>query len=369
METSLKAPKSARTVFIGGISLRSTYQELHDYLSQFGTIDTLTVPRDKNTKLLKGYAKALMRYPEDALKLTVQKYHHIGGLDVGINMWQAQGQYLQVKENCDHRKVYVKFKSGVAEDSIREHFRKFGPIEQLTLKFSALTNKSRNFCYILYYEESSARKATDQRFHTVDGVELICEMSRSTTDEHPVKKRMLERQIAATNKVTTELAPFFEETGTAVNTNSVANDATICGLTKKTNFMELPTTGTLEQNGQPDPNLQQLGYSTSFLGSANFASANFASANFASANFAPLLGSSNFAGPYSNVCKDINTNVSSASLPGLLDNEHPDFLHARRPTSKAYSDKSRIEMERRHKSGTSVVFKITMSEMRPLRNY
>ncbi len=177
-EDNERNTRLSRTLFMGGISLHSTFKEIHKYLSRFGQVERLQLPRDPETSILKGYAKAIMSSHTSAEFLASIKNHHIGGLDVGISIWKPQDEYLHAKDKQIRRKIHVKLPDYFRVECLIRHFEKFGKFDKLTFKRDPFTNESRKFCYITYKNVESARIAASQRFHTIDGVELICEMSK-----------------------------------------------------------------------------------------------------------------------------------------------------------------------------------------------
>lgn len=47
------------------------------------------MPKDRHTKILKGYAKVVMSKQIDAERLAQAKTLSIGGLDVGVSLWRS----------------------------------------------------------------------------------------------------------------------------------------------------------------------------------------------------------------------------------------------------------------------------------------
>ena len=85
---------NSRSIFIGGIPLASTQNQILNYLEAYAPVESLSIPKDRFTKKPKGYAKAVFTTEEGALHmLHAENPHKIGGLPVGVNLWRKQDEY------------------------------------------------------------------------------------------------------------------------------------------------------------------------------------------------------------------------------------------------------------------------------------
>ena len=164
-----------RTVFIGGISLKSTPQDIIDYASLFDDVDSVVLPQSTKTQHLKGYAKVTMKTFEGAQRILSVSNHTIGGLTVGVSKWTTNDEYLKTKEELSSRKVYVKFKERVGVKNVETYFAKFGRIQQFDVKRHPLTGRFRDFSYIIYEQADSARAASANLIHTINNEAVRCE--------------------------------------------------------------------------------------------------------------------------------------------------------------------------------------------------
>lgn len=177
-DTEDAGQEKARSIFIGGIPLNVTYRELHSYLNRFDSVVRLRLPRDKETGILKGFARAVLATVEGAQKIVSHEEHRIGDLRFGISLWKQQKDYLQEKNQQTNKKVYVKYPTGVSENELYNHFLQYGPYENFTMKTDPFTQKSRNFCYISYQYQQDAYKAIAKRIQRVGLFRVLCEMSK-----------------------------------------------------------------------------------------------------------------------------------------------------------------------------------------------
>ena len=83
METRLDSME-CRTVFIGGIHVKSSIKDVSEYVARFGSIQSIEIPFNKQAGTIKGYAKVIMQSPQAAYKFVSSNNHVIKGLKVGV---------------------------------------------------------------------------------------------------------------------------------------------------------------------------------------------------------------------------------------------------------------------------------------------
>jgi RNA recognition motif-containing protein len=171
-------PPAELALFIGGIPLQATFEELHRYLSQFDEVVSLFMPRDSHSKVIKGYAKAHMKTEEGALRTLRCPRHVLRGLEIGISQWIDKTQYLSQKDLASKRKVFVKYHPMVTEGELEQYFQQFGVISQFENKSNHITKEPRYFCYITFEDAFSAKVAADQSIHEINGKWVTCLMSK-----------------------------------------------------------------------------------------------------------------------------------------------------------------------------------------------
>lgn len=177
-ESASQNATELRTIFIGGIPLSTTFSQVYRYLSHWDRVLQIKLPKDRTTGLLKGYAKAVLASEDGVNRLIAHQPHIIGRLEVGIARWQTQSAYLSDKDASIGRKVYVKIPPNITEEDLKQYFGAFGPIEYLQIKTDPFTNRPRNFCYIVFCDESAANEVVSTSPHKLRQKTLLCEMSR-----------------------------------------------------------------------------------------------------------------------------------------------------------------------------------------------
>lgn len=170
--------KLHRTIFVGGIPLKSTETEVVEYLQKFASVESVLLPRSNKSGQLKGYAKVLLGSMADVEHVLAIQNHTIGGLNVGISKWFTRDEYLVKKQDVSSRKVYVKFKARIGVDNVLAYFRQFGEIEQFDVKCNPHNGRFRDFGYITYMSALSAQSAICYQIHTIKDEEVRAELCK-----------------------------------------------------------------------------------------------------------------------------------------------------------------------------------------------
>ena len=151
--------KERRTVFLGGIPLDATRYELIEYLSHFDKVIRVDIAKDKNTKIFKGYCKAVLETEAGVKRLISYPNHMIRGLHIGIKLWTNKMDYLKSKDEISKRKLFVRHHHHYKAADLYQHFSQFGRVENIDSKTEHFTNKHRNFSYVIFSSEQEALNA------------------------------------------------------------------------------------------------------------------------------------------------------------------------------------------------------------------
>merc|ERR1712130_504030 len=86
----------------------------------------------------------------------------------------VKGKKVAVKKaQAKQGKVYVgKLKAELSDEEIKTHFEQFGQIAQVEQPFDKTKNERKNFCFITFEKEDSAKQLLKAGTTTVNGVEL-----------------------------------------------------------------------------------------------------------------------------------------------------------------------------------------------------
>ena len=166
------------SIFVGGLALSSVWQDVHDYLTCFGPVANLYLPRCQATGTIQGYAKATFASADSVARILSRPHHSIGGRCVGISLWKKKAEYVPLKDEVRLRKVHVRFRCGLPQRQLREYFSAFGEVEQVDVRLDPVTQAHRKFCYVLFRSPESAQEVARIRKHSWLGTQMICQMSK-----------------------------------------------------------------------------------------------------------------------------------------------------------------------------------------------
>lgn len=143
-----QAREDERKLFIGGLSWETTDNDLKEYFTKFGEIESVNVKTDPNTGRSRGFAFVIFKAAEGVEQVLAIPEHTIGKKKVEAKKAKAR-----------QGKVFVGgLPSDVPEDQIREHFGKFGKIAELEMPFDKLRNQRKGFCFVTYDHEDSVKE-------------------------------------------------------------------------------------------------------------------------------------------------------------------------------------------------------------------
>ena len=186
-----KKGNASRTVFVGGIPINSTRQEIREYLECFDFVEHLELPKDKLTHKLKGYAKATLKTDSGVDLLISHPVHYIKGLQVSIKRWTKKSDYLRQKDATSKRKLFVRYHPSYTESELLAHFESFGEVEYFEAKVDPETNHQRNIAYATYNTEEEALYAATYGSVSSHDSYIYCEMTIPSYKMAPENKTSL----------------------------------------------------------------------------------------------------------------------------------------------------------------------------------
>lgn len=177
MKGSQQESRESRTIFVGGIPVDMQAADLSDYLSKFDRVEKLQVPVDRCRGVFKGYAKAVLATALGVEKIVSHIQHILGGLKDGILRWQSRESFIESKDELMRRKVHVRLPDEYTWQDLHGYFSQFEGLEEVIVKNHPITKRPRNFCYILFTSKVNAQRVVDLSPHTVNDLQLECNIS------------------------------------------------------------------------------------------------------------------------------------------------------------------------------------------------
>ena len=151
-----------RKLFVGGLPQDVKDTDLMTHFQTFGEIEGVNLKTDPNTGRSRGFAFVIYKSVEGVDKAVAEEEHDIKGKKVAVKKAQAK-----------QGKVYIgKLKPEITDDEIKEFFAVYGTIANLEVPYDKTKNERKNFCFITFEKEETARKLLKEGTVTVKGVEL-----------------------------------------------------------------------------------------------------------------------------------------------------------------------------------------------------
>lgn len=157
-----------KKIFVGGLSWETNVDKLREYFAKFGEIADCTLKTDLNTGRSRGFGFVTFCNASSVEKVVNSTCPHtLNGRIIDPKRAKARGGREAIK------KIFV---GGVdphlPETDIREHFGKFGKIEEIDLPFDKIKDERRRFCFITFESEAIVDKACAQEKQKVGDKEV-----------------------------------------------------------------------------------------------------------------------------------------------------------------------------------------------------
>jgi len=160
-EVSL-ADEDDRKLFVGGLPQDAKQDDISAHFQTFGEIDNINLKTDPATGRSRGFAFVVFKTVEGLQDAVSTEEHAVKGKKVAVKKAQAK-----------QGKVYVgKLKVELSDEEIKAHFEQYGQIAQIEQPFDKTKNERKNFCFITFEKEESAKQLLKVGTTTINGVEL-----------------------------------------------------------------------------------------------------------------------------------------------------------------------------------------------------
>ena len=156
------APEDDRKVFAGGLPQEAKEEDVRAHFAQFGEIEAINLKTDSATGRSRGFAFIIYKTEEGLKAATVDSTHNIKDKKVAVKKAQTRPG-----------KVYVgKLKAEITDDQVKTFFSQFGTISNIEQPFDKTKNERKNFCFITYEKEETAKKLIKEGTVYLEGHEL-----------------------------------------------------------------------------------------------------------------------------------------------------------------------------------------------------
>jgi len=163
LDTSELVPdEDDRKLFVGGLPQDARQEDISAHFQTFGEIDNINIKTDPATGRSRGFAFVVFKTISSLQDAVNEQEHTVKGKKVAVK-----------KAKAKEGKIYVgKLKPELSDEEIKNHFAQFGNISQVEQPFDKTKNERKNFCFITFEKEESAKQLLKAGSTTVNGVEL-----------------------------------------------------------------------------------------------------------------------------------------------------------------------------------------------------
>lgn len=160
--TEILPDEDDRKLFVGGLPQDAKQDDISAHFQTFGEIDNINLKTDPATGRSRGFAFVVFKTVDGLKDAVATEEHAVKGKKVAVKKAQAK-----------QGKIYVgKLKAELSDEEIKSHFAQFGQIAQVEQPFDKTKNERKNFCFITFEKEDSAKQLLKAGTTTVNGVEL-----------------------------------------------------------------------------------------------------------------------------------------------------------------------------------------------------
>ena len=186
--TTPSKQESQYGIYLGGLPLNCSEQDIIDHFSQYGLVKSALINRSKEGKS-KGCGQVFyQKLTPVEYEVVLKKNHAIKSKEIEVKKYVEDSEEKKRQLNEDNRKsIHVNGLSGLSEDVLKHHFKQFGQIDRLYI-IHRDDGTSRGFGFIKFQHPESAEKAVDFKRHIVQGKELNVTAKNTKNDEKKKKE-------------------------------------------------------------------------------------------------------------------------------------------------------------------------------------
>uniref|UniRef100_X2AZP4 RRM domain-containing protein n=1 Tax=Capitella teleta TaxID=283909 RepID=X2AZP4_CAPTE len=174
-----------RKLFVGGLSWETTVKDMREYFTQFGEVLDCTLKTDPETGRSRGFGFITFTSTESAEKVISQESPHmLHGRNIDPKKALARGAREPIK------KVFVGgLDPDVPETDIRDHFSKYGKVEEIDLPFDKIKNQRRQFCFITFDSEAAVDRACQEQRQLLGTKEVDVKKATPKSEQYGYNQR------------------------------------------------------------------------------------------------------------------------------------------------------------------------------------
>jgi len=168
-----------RKLFVGGLSWETTENDLKEYMTKYGKVESCNLKKDLETNRSRGFGFVVFENSESLEKVLAEKEHRLQGKVIDPKRANPKGKW----QEPPIKKIYVaKVSPTTTEDEIKEYFSTWGKVEKIEAPYDKEKDQRRNFVFVEFDTEETVNKVLN---HTTDNPEYVHKIG---SDEIEIKK-------------------------------------------------------------------------------------------------------------------------------------------------------------------------------------
>ncbi|KAI1703170.1 RNA recognition motif domain-containing protein [Ditylenchus destructor] len=151
-------------IFVGGLLIDTSGDTLHKHFSKFGDIFECGIVRMENN-ISKGFGYVTYKSQDSVDRALNSRPHSIDGKEVFVEHATPRRNELTL--------FLGNLSPKTTDESLRDHFSKYGHLTQCNVKIDHKTGQSRGFGYVAFALKEEFERARAAYPHIIDGVEVF----------------------------------------------------------------------------------------------------------------------------------------------------------------------------------------------------
>jgi len=191
--SDVNEPEQQRKLFIGGLSFDTCDEGLREYFNKFGEVLDCIVMKDPKTKKSRGFGFVTFTKIHMVDAVMTKRPHKLDGRTVTPKRAVSREDSEKPGAHATVKKIFVGgIKDDTTEDHLRQHFEKFGELEQVEVMEDRETRKKRGFAFVTFADHDPVDKIVSQKYHTINSHN--CEVRKALPKNEMDKFKMKQNQ-------------------------------------------------------------------------------------------------------------------------------------------------------------------------------
>ncbi|KAI5065959.1 hypothetical protein GOP47_0018583, partial [Adiantum capillus-veneris] len=190
-EVASKDP-AHRKLFVRGLAWETSSEALRDVFKQYGEIEEGAVITDKNSGKSRGYGFITFKHMDSAQRALAEPSKFIDGRIAVCNLAVTGTHPPVVTGDLAQRKLFIGSLSyETTTETLISVFSQYGDIEEGSVAYDKVTNKSRGFAFMTFKSVEAAKRALADPNKSIEGRNVVIKLALEGLKEKPSATQMV----------------------------------------------------------------------------------------------------------------------------------------------------------------------------------